>query len=202
MKVLTRHANNLSKLTPQLLATDEARNIKNRDARLRRPAAICRPTKIKQIQQCVQWALEHKTGLTIISRGHSGHCIWDNIVLVNIRAFNQVIVHTTEEADLSVELSCNALVVAEAGCTTRDIIENAIAAGVIVPLGSRPSVGAGLWLQGGICHLAQMHSLACDAIVGAVVVSVDSSQVLCVRHVPSQHQPAGSVRLENEATIL
>jgi hypothetical protein len=49
MKVLTRHANEVSKLTPQLLASSESRNIKNRDARLRRPAAICRPTEIKQI---------------------------------------------------------------------------------------------------------------------------------------------------------
>jgi FAD/FMN-containing dehydrogenase len=117
-------------------------------------------------------------------------------------AFNRVTVHLTEEADLSVDVGCNALVVAEAGCTTGEIIENAMAAGVIVPLGSRPSVGAGLWLQGGIGHLARMHGLACDAIVGAVLVSVDSSQVLCVGHVPSQHQPAGSVRPENEATIL
>ena len=117
-------------------------------------------------------------------------------------AFNRVTVHTTKEAELSADVNCNALVVAEAGCTTGEIIENAMAAGVIVPLGSRPSVGAGLWLQGRIGHLARMHGLACDTIVGAVVVSVDSSQVLCVGHVPSQHQPAGSVRSENEANII
>ena len=77
-----------------------------------------------------------------------------------------------------------------------------MAAGLIVPLGSRPSVGAGLWLQGGIGHLARRHRLACDAIIGAVVVSVASGEVLCVGRVPSQHQPAGAVHPDNEDDIL
>ena len=46
------------------------------------------------------------------------------------------------------------------------------------------------------------HGLACDAIVGAVMVSVNSNQVLCIGHVPSQHQPAGAIRPENEADLL
>lgn len=71
-----------------------------------------------------------------------------------------------------------------------------------MPLGARPSVGAALWLQGGIGHLARMYGLACDAIVGAVMVSVDSSQALCIGRVPSQHWPAGAVRPENETDLL
>jgi adenine phosphoribosyltransferase len=77
-----------------------------------------------------------------------------------------------------------------------------MAAGVTIPLGARPSVGAGLWLQGGIGHLARRHGLACDAIVGAVVVSVHSSQVLYVGCVPSQHRPAGAIRPDNESDLL
>lgn len=69
-------------------------------------------------------------------------------------------------------------------------------AGLTVPLGARPSVGAGLWLQGGIGHLAKLYGLSCDAIVGAVVVSIASSQALYVGHVPSQHRPAGAVQPE------
>ena len=38
-------------------------------------------------------------------------------------------------------------VVAEAGCKTGDIVRETMAAGLTVPLGARPSVGAGLWLQ-------------------------------------------------------
>jgi len=94
------------------------------------------------------------------------------------------------------------LVVAEAGCKTGDIVRKTMAAGVTVSLGARPSVGAGQWLQGGIGHLARLHGLACDAIVGAVVVSVESSQALCVGRVPSQHRPAGAVRPENETDLL
>ena len=83
-----------------------------------------------------------------------------------------------------------------------DIIRKTMAAGVTVPLGSRPSVGAGLWLQGGIGHLARLHGLACDAIVGAIVVSVDSSQALYIGRVPSKHRPAGAVHPENEEDLL
>lgn len=94
------------------------------------------------------------------------------------------------------------MVVAEAGCKTGDIVRKTMAAGVTVPLGARPSVGAGLWLQGGIGHLARLYGLACDAIVGAVVVSVDSSKALCIGRVPNQHRPAGAVRPENETDLL
>jgi len=62
-----------------------------------------------------------------------------------------------------------------------------MAAGVTVPLGACLSVGARLWLQGSIRHLARLHRLVCDAIVSAIVVSIDSSQVLCVSCVLSQH---------------
>lgn len=94
------------------------------------------------------------------------------------------------------------LVVAGAGCKTGDIIGRTTEAGVTLPLGARPSVSAGLWLQGGIGHLARLHGLSCDAIIGAVVVSVDSGQVLCIGRVPSQHRPTGAVSPENEAELL
>ncbi|KUL82740.1 hypothetical protein ZTR_11125 [Talaromyces verruculosus] len=85
---------------------------------------------------------------------------------------------------------------------TADIINKAMQAGLTVPLGARPSVGSGLWLQGGIGHLARLHGLACDAIISAVVVSVKSGNALYVGHVPNQHRPVGAVRPENEADLL
>jgi adenine/guanine phosphoribosyltransferase-like PRPP-binding protein len=202
MVAFTRHATKLSKLTTQLPILREDRKIKNREASLHRPAAICRPTEIDHIQQCVRWALEHGAGLTIIGGGHSGHCIWDNVVSIDMGAFCRVYIHSTEEEGVPTDVDCDTLVVAKAGCTTGDVITKAMAAGLTVPLGSRPSVGAGLWLQGGIGHLARMHGLTCDAIVGAVVVSVDSGEVLCVGYVPSRYQPATSVRPKNETDIL
>ena len=202
MLAFTQHAPKLSELTAQLPTSKVDRQIKNREARVRRPAAIYRPTDICHIQLCVRWAVKHGFGLAIIGGGHSGHCVWNNTVSVDMSAFNQTYVLRTEEEGLSVRFNCNRFVVVEAGCTTGDVTRKAMAAGVTLPLGSRPSVGAGLWLQGGIGHLARLHGLACDSIVGAVLVSVDSGEVLCVGFVPSQHQPAASIRPQNESDIL
>ncbi len=176
--------------------------VKNREARLHRPAAIIRPTEVQHVQQCVRWALKHGVGLTVVGGGHSGHCLWPNVVSVDMGAFNQVHILTAGEDGGDSGSDSGSLVVAEAGCKTGDIVRKTMAAGVTVPLGARPSVGAGLWLQGGIRYLARLYGLACDAILGAVIVSVDSSQVLCVGRVPSQHRPAGTVRPENEPDLL
>ncbi|KAL2022859.1 hypothetical protein VTK56DRAFT_4390 [Thermocarpiscus australiensis] len=174
----------------------DGRTVKNREARLHRPAAIARPTEVGHVQACVRWALRRGVGLSVIGGGHSGHCVWPNVVGADMGAFDQVhILPAGEDSDSS------PLIVAGVGCKTGDIIREAMAAGLTVPLGARPSVGAGLWLQGGIGHLARLHGLACDAIVGAVVVSVASAEVLTVGCVPSQHRPTGAVRL-SETDLL
>ncbi|KAI0197875.1 phosphoribosyl transferase domain protein [Astrocystis sublimbata] len=193
MITFTQHATALPELASQVPLLEEKKAIKNREARLHSPTAIARPKDIQQVQHCVQWARRRRTGLTIIGGSHSGHCLWRNVVAVDMGAFDKVDI---------LEANSDSLVVAGAGCTTGDIIHKTVAAGLTVPLGSRPSVGAGLWLQGGIGHLARLHGLACDAIVGAVMVSVDSGHVLCVGRVPSQYQPAGAVRPANETDLL
>jgi adenine phosphoribosyltransferase len=200
MAAFTRHATTLPELTAQVPLVKGDKTVKNREARLHRPASIIRPTEIRHVQQCVQWALKHGAGLTVVGGGHSGHCLWPNVVSVDMGAFDQVHILTAGEDGRKSD--SGSLVVAEAGCKTGDIVRKTMAMGVTVPLGARPSVGAGLWLQGGIGHLARLHGLACDAIVGAVVVSVDSSQVLCVGHVPSQHRPVSAVCPENETDLL
>ncbi|EFX04755.1 6-hydroxy-d-nicotine oxidase [Grosmannia clavigera kw1407] len=180
-----------------------ARAVKNREARLHHPAAIMRPTEVRHVQQCVRWALKHEVGLVVISGGHSGHCLWPNVVSVDMGAFDQVhVISSSEEDGAASGLRSGSLVISGAGCKTGDIIREAMAAGLTVSLGSRPSVGAGLLLQGGIGHLARQHGLSCDAIVGAVVVSVATGKTLCVGCVPRQHQPAGAVRPENEEALL
>ena len=201
MAAFTQHATILPELTAQVPLVKGYQTVKNREARLHRPAAI-RPTEVRHVQQCVRWALKHGVGLTVVGGGHSGHCLWPNVVSVDMGAFDQVHILTAGEHGGDSGSDSGSLVVAEAGCKTGDIVRKTMAAGVTVPLGARPSLGAGLWLQGGIGHLARLHGLACDAIVGAVVVSVDSSQVLCVGRVPSQHRPAGAVRPENEPDLL
>lgn len=202
MAAFTQHATTLPELTAQVPLVNGDKTVKNREARLHRPASIIRPTEVRHVQQCVRWALKHGVGLTVIGGGHSGHCLWSNIVSVDMGAFDQVNILTAGEDGEDSSSDSGSLVVVEAGCKTGDIVRKTMAAGVTVPLGARPSVGAGLWLQGGIGHLARLHGLACDAIVGAVVVSVDSSQVLCVGRVPNQHRPAGAVCPENELDLL
>ncbi|KAL6411865.1 adenine phosphoribosyltransferase [Ilyonectria robusta] len=202
MAAFTRHATALPELTAQVPLAEVNRTVKNREACFHHPASIVRPTDVRQVQQCVRWALKHGVGLTVIGGGHSGHCLWPNVVSVDMSAFDRVHILTAEDAGGRSGANLNSLVVAEAGCKTGDIVHKTMEAGLTVPLGARPSVGTGLWLQGGIGHLARLHGLACDAIVGAVVVSVDSGQILCVGCVPGQHQPLDAVRPENESELL
>jgi hypothetical protein len=201
MAAFTQHATALPELTAQVpLRRDKA--VKNREACLYRPASMIRPTEVRHVQQCIRWALKHGVGLTVIGGGHSGHCLWPNVVSVDMGAFDKVHILTAGDDGGDAGSDSGSLVVAEAGCKTGDIVHKAMAAGVTVPLGARPSVGAGLWLQGGIGHLVRLHGLTCDAIIGVVVVSVKTSQVLYVGHVPSQHRPADAVRPANEPDLL
>ncbi|OJJ78722.1 uncharacterized protein ASPGLDRAFT_53404 [Aspergillus glaucus CBS 516.65] len=202
MAAFTQHATTLPELTAQVPLLKGDKTVKNREARLHHPASIVRPTEVRHVQQCVRWALKHGVGLTVVGGGHSGHCLWSNVVSVDMGAFDQVHILMAGDGGEESGSESVSLIVAEAGCKTGDIVRKTMAAGVTVPLGSRPSVGTGLWLQGGIGHLARIYGLSCDAIVGAVVVSVDSSQVLCVGRVPSQHWPAGAVRPKNETDLL
>ncbi|KAF3769368.1 phosphoribosyl transferase domain protein [Cryphonectria parasitica EP155] len=203
MATFTRGATMLGELTAQVpLVSIQDKTIKNREARLHRPASIVRPTEILHVQKCVRWALKYKASLTVLGGGHSSHCVLPNVVSIDMAAFDQIHLHPVADDEAKFSSSSGSasdkLVVAGAGCNTGDIVRKTMAAGVIVPLGGRPSVGAGLWLQGGIGHLARKHGLSCDAVVGAVMVSAASGQVLYIGRVPSQFRPAGAVRPENE----
>lgn len=202
MVAFTRRSTAVSELTAQMPMLEGGISVKNREARLHRPASIVRPTEIQQIQHCIQWAIQHKTSVTVVGGGHSGHCLWPNIVAIDMGAFDKIHICQSRNGEEGSKFDRLPLVVTEAGCKAGDIVRKTMAAGLTVPLGARPSVGAGLWLQGGIGHLSRLYGLACDAIVGAVVVSVESSEVLCIGHVPSQHWPIGAVRPKNEADLL
>ncbi|KAK4210635.1 hypothetical protein QBC37DRAFT_428487 [Rhypophila decipiens] len=188
MIAFTRHAASLPELISQMrsLFTKPRRRVKNTEARLCSPAALMVPTEISHIQACVRWANQHRAQLTVIGGSHSGHCIVPNVVAIDMCSFNNVHVAPTA-AGVS-------LIIAEAGANAGDIINKGMTEGLTVPLGSRPSVGAGLWLQGGIGHLARMYGLTCDSVVGAVLVSADSGDIVHVGSVPSRFQPAGSSR--------
>ncbi|CAG8400093.1 unnamed protein product [Penicillium salamii] len=100
------------------------------------------------------------------------------------------------------EFTPEPLLVVSAGCTTGYIIHGTMGRGLTVPLGSRPSVGAGLWLQGGIGHLARLHGLSCDSIIGAIIIDVSSGKILCLGFVPGAHWPPECIFPENQAELL
>ncbi|KAK4077175.1 CAZyme family AA7 [Purpureocillium lilacinum] len=175
--------------------------VKNREARLSRPSAIVRPTEVSQVQGCVRWALNHGVALTVVGGGHSGHCLWPGAVAIDMGAFDQI--HILDNAErINNKTVCGSFVVAGSGCRSGELVGKALEVGLTVPLGARPSVGAGMWLQGGIGHLARLHGLSCDAIVGAVLISLASGQILYVGHVPVQLRPPGAVNPDNESDIL
>ncbi|KAL2062514.1 hypothetical protein VTL71DRAFT_6780 [Oculimacula yallundae] len=201
MVAFTKHATALPKLLAQVPLVNGNFAVKNREARIHRPACVVGPKTIRHVQECVQWALTHKAGLTVIGGGHSGHCVAPNVVCVDMSAFNKI--HIVKHPNkIETGYDSESRVVVESGCKSGDIIRETMDVGLTVPLGARPSVGAGVWLQGGIGHLARLHGLACDNIVGAVVISVSSGQILCVGEVPCQHQPAGFVRPDNDEDLL
>jgi hypothetical protein len=200
MAIFDHHATSLPELTERVLLSTYDMQIKNYLSRLHQPAAVVRPHSIEEIQSCVQWALKHKTGLSVVSGSHSGHCFWPNVVAVDLSAFDRLRIWADFNGQFDALLG--PLIIAGAGCKTGDIVREAMESGVTVPLGSRPSVGTGLWLQGGIGHLARAHGLACDFIVGAVIVSVNSGEVLLVGIVPYECRPPNAVRPDNEAELL
>ena len=203
MMTFTQQSTMLSELTAHVPEMPHKhRNIKNREARLHRPAAILRPTEILHVQQCVRWALDHRLSLTVVGGSHGGHCLRSNVVAIDMSAFNEIHICAAAKDAKAADVDSSGLVVVEAGCKTDDVIRKTMAAGFTVPLGSRPSVGAGLWLQGGIGHLARAHGLTCDAIVGAVLVSAASGQILCIGHVPNQHKPLHGICPDNGNDML
>jgi adenine phosphoribosyltransferase len=206
MVVFDGHATAVQELVAQLPLLERYEAIKNRRARFQSPAYMARPTEIRQVQKCVEWALKYGISLAVMGGGHSGHCAVSAVVSIDMSAINQVHILRAESNDQGGGEDCSeapaASVVVEAGSTIGDIIRKTMEAGLTVPLGARPSVGAGLWLQGGIGHLARLHGLSCDAIVGAVIISVYSGQILYVGNVPSQHRPSGSIRPSHEDDFL
>ncbi|OAA53154.1 phosphoribosyl transferase [Cordyceps fumosorosea ARSEF 2679] len=196
MMTFSRHATAFADLATHV-PLGSVDHVKNRQARRHQTAFVVRPTELSHVQKCVYWSLTNHISLSVVGGGHGGHCVQPNVVSMDMAAFNTVDLVEYPDAP-----SGSGFVVAGAGCRSEDIVREALAVGLTVPLGSRPSVGAGLWLQGGIGHLSRLHGLACDAVVGAVVVCVGSGRIMVVGEVPARFQPSDAVRPENEEDLL
>ncbi|KAF2655870.1 phosphoribosyl transferase domain protein [Lophiostoma macrostomum CBS 122681] len=203
MAVLNQHAAQLPRLTAQVPLRAEKMSVKNNIARYRLPAAVVRPTDVIQVQKCVRWAIEHKTSLTVVGGGHSDQCVWPNVVAVDMSSFKKIaVIPTSDDEHFGYTSEGPSIVmVVEAGCHTGDIIRKSMEDNLTLPLGARPSVGSGLWLQGGIGHMSRTRGLACDSVVGAVAVSTVSGDLLRIGNVPEE-LAHGSIRPENEEDLL
>ena len=206
MTVFNSHATAVGELKPKISKPAVSREVKNWQARLHTPASIVTPKTVKDVQECILWAIEHKAKLTVIGGGSTGHCIWPNTVAVDMSAFNQMSIvqgSQKEGTQLStIEGPSNMLLIAGSGCTSGELACKAMEVDLTIPLGGRPSVGAGMWLQGGIGHLTRLYGLTSDAIIGAVMISVASGEIFYVGVVPENHRPLGAVRPANEEDLL
>ncbi|KAJ5720724.1 uncharacterized protein N7483_008658 [Penicillium malachiteum] len=171
-------------------------------ARRCRPAAILTPKTFEQVQICVKWALKHGLSLNIIGGGHSDHSVWPGVVSLDLAAFNNVHALGHGDRDAGSPYKNYSMVVAQGGSKTGDIVREAMSAGMAVPLGSRPSVGAGLWLQGGLGHMSRDKGLSSDWIIGILMVSVESGEIFHLGHVPEAYRPQFSMRPENHDDIF
>ncbi|KAI1330871.1 hypothetical protein F5Y16DRAFT_395836 [Xylariaceae sp. FL0255] len=194
MTVLTQHSTKLPELMRNLsygssISINDGRIVKNREARLYCPAKVITPRHTKGVQACVRWATSYDLPLTVIGGGHSAPCLWPGTAAIDMSSLDTV----TFSQD-------GRLVQVGGGCTTGEIIRETSARGLTVPMGARPSVGAGLWLQGGIGHLSRLYGLTCDAIVGAVIICLGTGVALGVGQV--LEPPDGDYRHSYRDSIL
>ena len=129
------------------------------EARECTPIALLQPRTRKKLSQIMEWAHEFRQCVTIIGGGHSGHCVRVGTVAISLRLFATV--HTDSGA---------MTIIAGGGATIGQIVREADAAGLVVPLGARPTVGAGLILLGGMGHLSRSLGLAVDNILSLEVM--------------------------------
>lgn len=132
-------------------------------AREKAPKMVISPKTVVGVQSCISTASTKAPGLdkiSVIGGGHSENCLSDNAIAVDLQHWDYV------------EVDTDALSVRVGGGVTLGAITTACEAhGLVVPLGDRPGVGAGLILQGGLNHMMRSFGLACDNILRVVYVS-------------------------------
>lgn len=125
------------------------------------PLFVARPESVADVEQCVRCAAELGLSVSVIGGAHTNHCGLGCVVLDMQRL-----------SDVSVDAASRTLTVG-AGALASHIQESANRQGLMVPLGTAPTVGMGLILQGGIGHLTRAFGLTLDSLVSAQVVLAD-----------------------------
>ena len=151
-------------ITPGDDAYDGARRVWNTRFD-RRPAVIVRPADTADVAAAVRWAAAADLGIGIRGGGHSaaGHSSVEGALLIDLSSLRRVTVDpVARTAD------------ADGGCQLVDLDQATTAFGLAAPSGTFIDTGiGGLTLTGGLGYLIGAAGFACDALVGAELVTAD-----------------------------
>jgi FAD/FMN-containing dehydrogenase len=163
-------------LEPADVGYEEAREAYNAMA-AGRPAIILRPANLPDIVAAVRWAEESGLAIGVRGGGHSvaGHSSPDGALLIDLSRWRGA---TVDPAMRTAE--------ALAGCRLMDLDAATYAHGLAAPSGTFIDTGiGGLTLSGGISWLVSSEGFACDALIGARLVTADGD----VLEVDKQSEP-------------
>ena len=135
----------------------------------RRPAVIVRPLDTDDVAAAVRWAAAEDLPISIRGGGHSvaGHAVGPDSLMIDLAHMRSV---TVDPASKVAE--------AAGGALLEDLDRATTSQGYGAPSGTYLDTGvAGLTLTGGIGFLLGAAGFACDALVGAEVVTANGSIV-------------------------
>jgi FAD/FMN-containing dehydrogenase len=155
-------------LEPADLGYEAAREAYNAMA-IGRPTTIFRPADLPDIVAAVRWAAGSGLAIGVRGGGHSvaGHSSPDGALLIDLSRWRGA---TVDPAARTVD--------ALAGCRLMDLDAATFAHGLAAPSGTFIDTGiGGLTLSGGISWLLSSEGFACDALIGAQLVTADGDVV-------------------------
>ncbi len=131
----------------------------------RRPRVIARPVDTDDVVAAVRWAASEDLPISIRGGGHSvaGHAVGLDSLMLDLGHLRSV---TVDPVSMTAE--------AGGGALLEDLDRATTSQGFGAPSGTYLDTGvAGLTLTGGISYLLGAAGFACDALVGAEVVTAD-----------------------------
>jgi FAD/FMN-containing dehydrogenase len=134
-----------------------------------RPTTIFRPADLPDIVAAVRWAAGSGLAIGVRGGGHSvaGHSSPDEALLIDLSRWREA---TVDPAARTVD--------ALAGCRLMDLDATTFAHGLAAPSGTFIDTGiGGLTLSGGISWLLSSEGFACDALIGAQIVTADGDVI-------------------------
>lgn len=156
----------LEKLCSQLASLELEHSLKGAEGTEPRPRVVAAPRSVTDVAFCVQAAQSLSCSVSVVGGNHSGYGGLGDLVLEMEHHFTAIAADVTSN-----------LVRVEAGVKLKSLAAKAAESELVVPLGTAPTVGVGLILQGGVGHSTRRLGLALDAIHSVQLVTA-SGEVL------------------------